>query len=254
MTVFVKPFSFVIYLFVFFLSMASVMAAPDTQKKEQKAELNDELVVVSQNFIRAGRTVSTTKEDMIRNFVKIDIDGKGVSKADYDIQSQLNSARQRSYKLRDWIHMDLDASGEVTREEAKIFYRSRARKTIRHQGVEIVLTQDQVDLVLKKLVDKFWVGDENKDDVLSYSEAVAHAKNQNKRFQVKDKYSFRQHYYKVPLSLDGDGDNSVSQEEYSQAVDHFLAHIDTDKNGEFSKAEVNSYRQSVYPIRRSLRR
>ena len=241
--------------FIKIISIGSIFLAGTQLALAEKSTVSgaDEIKLSTQSLIRSGFTLDHIKNKLLQAYDRTDIDGNGITQADYDAKKKMDDARNRSYKIRQWLTMDLDADGKVSKKEVEVFNRARATKPIYHQGIQLTPTKEQSDLVLEQLVKKSFKGDINNDDHIDFMEALEAAKKQPR--YKKKRYSYKNYYtYRVPLSLDADADGSVSKEEFSKAVDVMLKEIDKDENGELSSSEVREHNTTVYAIRRNTRK
>ncbi len=241
-------------LTVLFSSMVSAEQKASVASVEQNESLpDDQLNLAVQSYIRTGKTISSIKRRLMSQYYKTDKDGKGVSQSDYDLNNKIQQAKSRSYKIQQWITMDLDGNGSVTKEELQTFHYTKASGPIYYQGIYLTPTEDQKKLILEKFINKSLKNDINKDNEIVFSEILEQIKkDQDKRLKYK-RSSYKKYQF-VPLSLDLDKNGTVSKSEFENAVDRILAATDTDKDKQISREEYNDYRKHISVLRRNIKR
>ncbi len=235
------------------LSFSGAAFAQDEKKSEGSNLIaENELKISAKTYIRSGYSVEHSKKQLMAVFHRADVNGNGITEADYTMQRQLGEASTRAYSMLKWLQKDLDGNGEVSREEVEVFNKARASRPVYHQGIRLDLTEDQVAQILKKLVDKTMIDDSNNDGKIDFAEAAEAAKKK-KRSRTRSRYNQLRYSRKVPLSLDANKDGSVSKEEYETVVDRILTQVDENKDGSFSRDEVSKFSKSVYALKRTMK-
>ena len=205
---------------------------------------------VLRNQLGGSQTnIATMRQQALERFRRTDVDGvPGVSQADYDVAVQLASAMQRGQAVAASFMHDLDGDGRVTLAEVRLAFMRQAHQPLRSGGATVQPTEEQVRIILEKLVATAFEADANQDGVLTFEEVYAHA-------EAKRKPQFVRHFTQqtaVPLSLDANGDGTVSAAEYQAAVDIVLRELDPDGDGTISHAEQEANRTRLASIRRVL--
>lgn len=183
--------------------------------------------------IRAGGELEKVKIRLRQLFKSNDVDGGGISKNDDVLIQQKSAAAQRARIISVWASQDLNGDGEVSREELEIFYSQNARRELRANGVTVAPTTDQVIEVLAQLTGKALKPDDDGDGVITFAEISAEAA----KLAGNTAQHRRNRGRSIPLSMDLDGDGTVSSNEFDQSVDKTLKAIDADGSGTFSEEE-----------------
>jgi len=188
--------------------------------------------------VRTGRTVERARQRLDRLFAASDIDGGGVSQADYDLSEQFTQASRRARTVSKWLQRDLDGDGAVSGSELNAYFGRQANRPLRSHGVSLQPTPGQIEIARKALVQRaLREADSNGDGAVSYDEMrAAGDKNRRPRRPLGPFDS------KVPMSLDRDGDEVVSRKEFDAAVTAVLGEIDSDGNGMFSADEESAFK------------
>ena len=224
-------------------------AASDISLAEPLQQNGEEWLKVRANgYVRAKKTVAQIQKSLMHFYKRTDIDGGGISYSDHRLKEQKESIRQRSRHLTNWLNRDLDGNGVVTREELERLFIGKVRKQISIHGIRLQPTPEQISQSLSNLVGKALKADADGDGNISFSEILSHAK-------TKQRPSRRPWWgsYLVPLSLDRDGDEMVTEEEYAKSIGEVLRKIDVDGNGRFSAGEVAALRKEVKQLRKIAR-
>lgn len=165
-------------------------------------------------------------------FEQADVDGNGVSASDYALQQRINQAQQRASAVSMVLRDDLDGDGRVTRAEVMQAHGHEARRTMMSSGVPVEPTPAQAAEVLKQIVERAMKPDANGDGAITWNEMLALA-NEQQRLVAG---SYRQHEA-VPLTLDGNGDGTVSRAEYKALIDLVFDKTDTNRDGKLTQEE-----------------
>ena len=182
----------------------------------------------------AGRqnNLDQARDAMRKIFYTADLNGGGVSDADYLLRAQTQAARGRASTVSGILLLDLDGDGAVTREEIESHMGGRARAPIPADGVTLEPTPDQIRQRLETLVGTVMQHDRDGDSVIVFAEMLAAAGNMAPPVEPPPDYS-RQ----IPSYLDKDGDGTVTLEEYSAVLEQAIAIIDEDGDGTLSPDE-----------------
>ena len=202
----------------------------------------DTIPLQLQKELRAGLSVEGEKKKMMSLFSQTDLDGGGVSENDYTLAKQLMIAQHRSGAISRWTAMDLNGDGSVTTAELKVFFTRQARRQFKSDGVEIALSESQVQEAVSKQIDAALKDDSNGDGSVSLTEATAAADvDYEPRIQRP-----------IPLSADENNDGIVSRKEYEDGLDRAFASVDTDGDGMFSEDEIKALRKKMAEVARLI--
>lgn len=177
-------------------------------------------------------TRSEANARLMPAFEHADVDGNGVSASDYALQQRTNQAQQRASSVSMILRDDLDGDGRVTRAEVMQARGHEARRTMTSSGVPIEPTPAQAAEVQKQIVERAMKPDANGDGAITWNEMLAQA-NEQQRLVAG---SYRPHEA-VPLTLDGNGDGTVSRGEYKALIDVVFDKMDANRDGKLTPEE-----------------
>lgn len=200
-------------------------------------------------LLRQGDAMEAALRKMARPFWNTDVDGGGVTEADHRLHEKISQADRRGRRVWKWLISDLDGDGVVTRAELEAIYGKQARQPLRSHGVELIPTEEQVRQTLDKLVRDALKVDADGNGTITLTEALRAAEAE---ISKRRRYSSTRHL--VPLSLDRDGDGTVSRGEYREAVERVLRAIDQDGDGLFSSQELVSHGSVVKQLKTAARK
>lgn len=223
-----------------FLPFDTVLAEPDAESW---------MTVRAKSHARVNKSIDQARSGLLRIFQSADIDGGGISATDHDLQRKVSFAQQRSGKIVRWLRMDLDGDGQVTLSELKLSLGKRARQPIRSQGVSLEPTAEQIAKTLDALLKVQLKGDLDGDQIITFKEMTAAANADIAKRSAR----FRRSRTHVPMSLDLNGDKTVSREEFTSVADRVLERFDSDGDGQFSAAEIADLRAAANQFQRALR-
>lgn len=164
-------------------------------------------------------------------FDNADLDGGGISQADYDLSDVVRNALQRSGHIQSILRDDLNGDGRVTRAEFTQAHYREARRPIMSSGVRIEPSEAQVAQVLDQIVERGMKADTNRDDVIDWSEMVADARA---RVDLGHPSAPRE---PALLILDGNGDGTVTKVEFMRVLERAFDTADADRDGRLSREE-----------------
>ena len=207
------------------LSRAIVIAAsmiasglsfgPASAEEQPSLTAEDRLTLTLKSQIREKDSVADIKEKMLYLFKMTDIDGGGVSESDYELKRQLGSSQSRIRKMTRWLGNDLDGDGGVTRAELEAVFGRKARQPMKSAGVTVWPTETQVAETVSKLVDEALEDDKDNDGTITFTEALTAASDQTPKQSGQGFNRNRP----VHLSLDRNGDGTVTENEFTEAVE-----------------------------------
>jgi len=193
-------------------------------------------------------TVDVLRDQAIAAFHAADIDGvPGVSQSDYDLARRIEHARWRGQQISQILAHDLDGDGRVSREELRQSFAPQARATFQRGGALIIPTDAQVAAVIDRLTQTALEADSDDDGMITIGEILAHLAAKG-----TPPYLGRRTDQAAPLSLDSNGDGTVSAEEFNIALTTVLGEIDRDGNGTVTQPEVDAFKQVLVAIRRTV--
>lgn len=214
----------------------------------EAAELSPEdwVKLMALNYVRAGKTVDDAKSRLQQVFNSSDVDGGGITDKDETFKLSKATASARARVIAAWVTQDLDGDGEVSRTEIEVHFSQTARRPLKSGGVTLTPTPEQVAQILGKLTAKALEPDSDGDGVITFAEISAAASE--KAGASRNRRSNR--FGSVPMSMDLDGNGSVSLSEFTQSVDRTLNAIDTDGDGKYSQQEHAALNDEARQLRR----
>ncbi len=228
-------------------------AYAETSAKAPTKTADEALQSTAATYVSANRKVSYTRDNLLRTFYTTDADGDGkVTEKDYLLLNQIDKANQRSYMMQKWSKMDLNGNGTVEKQEMNTVFLSQASRPIRHQGIQITPSRDQMALILEKLVQKASGSDLDNDGNITFEEALKSANRDVEQRNTRCRTFCKNR--RIPASLDKNGDEAVDLEEFKAEVELVLQAVDINKDGHISNEEANNFRSHAYRLKRKLRR
>lgn len=192
------------------------------------------------------RKIERLRDQMRMLFAKSDVDGGGVAQKDHDLAERIYMAQQRTQRASQILQHDLDNDGKVTRQELMTSLGAQARLPIQARDVTVMPTEGQVAKILDALVAPKMTADANKDGILTLDEMITMSPDQ------RSVDGWRGRGDMVPLSLDANGDNTVSLEEFEQAVERVIGGLDTNSDGAISQGEADVFNEKLKELRKLM--
>ncbi|MEQ1866507.1 MAG: hypothetical protein ABL996_17865 [Micropepsaceae bacterium] len=173
---------------------------------------------------------------LIPAFDQADINGNGVSQSDFALAERIRLAQQRSSYVTMILRDDLDGDGRVTRSEFVEAHGSEARQSMMVAGgVRVEPTAAQTAEILRQVVERGLKADADRDGVITWTEMLGQAKAQEQE-QQRAGANYRREM-PIPMTLDENGDGTVSLAEYRALFDRVFAAVDTNHDGRLSSEE-----------------
>ena len=172
-------------------------------------------------------------------FSRTDVDGADVSETDDQLILQVSTAQSRVRLITKTLSKDLDANGDVTKDELQAYFAKEARKPVKSSGVLVVPTEEQVEEITRELVEKALEADRDRNGVITFVEAL------NTAIQQMAGNVSKASHQTIPLELDADGDGTVSQFEFDQLIEIVLFDVDTNGDGVISELELSAFKQQT---------
>lgn len=231
------------FLISIFILVGSLSSATAQQSGDNKPISADNWVLSQLSSfakLRTGGRLDQFKKQIATRFRRIDHDGGGISKNDYDLQVQIIQAAVRAHQISNWARNDLNGDGSVSRDEFTVMVASKVPLTLKFGGETVAASTEQRAKLTQKNVDKKMKADIDNDGAVSMQEAIAATGF------AKSIRSFRFRNAKqldMPPSLDGNKDGTVTLEEFTIATDRILKRLDTDRNDILDREEISYYHQ-----------
>ena len=125
----------------------------------------------------AMRRASTWQEieaQLFLSYKRVDRLGAGISKKDQDKKQLITRAKNRARLMAKWMIYDLDANGDVSMDELRVF----ANQPLAANRMSFQPTSEQAAQVLSGLIKQLKVPDLNDNDIFEFSEMLAEAETQ----------------------------------------------------------------------------
>ncbi|MCK1638174.1 hypothetical protein IVA95_11330 [Bradyrhizobium sp. 157] len=165
-----------------------------------------------------------------------------VSNADLEYYRLDAAASVRARAIGELLRYDLDGDRVVTRAEVVQAETKRirfeTRQDPRRPKVELSILQ-QID----RAADDRMRADLNKDGRIDWHEMLAFAK----QTPIYDLPEYESTYGMI-MSFDEDGNGAVTIEELDRAAERVFHLIDVDKDGTFSKTEIETFGRGIGPV------
>lgn len=207
----------------------------------------DWLRLQMRTWVRADTTWPLVDQGMLALYHASAPGPVGITAASREAAERRHDAQQRAMLMQPWLAQDLDNDGVVTREEAEANLRPRADQPMTSNGVRVMPTPDQVAVVLGRLVEEALRADANRDGSIDFAEARAFADGTHRERKAAN----RSTVMTVPMSLDENGDGTLTRDEYRAAVRRLFQEIDTDGDDRFSEAEAQAARTRLDDVQRA---
>ena len=186
---------------------------------------------------RSGQTVDRLRLHLRRRFDNADLDGGGISKSDAALRVAKQLAGRRTKLITRWLLKDLNGDGRVTRAELERYYSQDSRRPLRAGSTYLQPTKEQIATRLHDLIAWHLKADADKDQVVSFREALSLAQRQAERDMARN--GPRQ--APVPMLLDLDGNGTITRDEFMQTAERALKRVDLDGDGTISAVEATAY-------------
>jgi len=194
-----------------------------------------------QPYVLGRKSVTTAEvlEQLNALFTASDIEGKGISDATYDLAKQIARSQSRARTISEILSRDLDNNGTVTRAELEVFFSGPAHQPMRAQSGQVAPTPEQARQIRDKLVSVALQPDKNGDGIITFDEMRAFADAQIKDNDPGRFIALQQ----IPLSLDTDGDGTVSRAEFEASAIRVLAEISRNGDGNITEDDIAANRE-----------
>lgn len=230
--------------------LEKVDAHPQKTRIEAAHYFNSRIVSGAQR----KKTVSQNVEYLFAKFSQNDVDGvPGITDGDGEILSVRYKSKLRAQTLSRHLTADLNGDFQITEAELETYLIYEARQPIRSQGLSLTPSPRHIAAILDEKIEKAMRMDLNKDRVLTQDELVAafEAKREKNAQQFNVPRLYRMF---PPIGLvDLDGDQSVSDTEFTDFVSMVLNLADIDGNTFISRDERSAFSSAMRTIRRNNR-
>lgn len=203
---------------------------------------------------RAKQSKSQNLTSLTARFLQNDVDGTtGLTTGDSDLLLLRRKSAQRASDLARRWSQDINGDFKITEEELELYFGYESRRPIRSEGLYFAPSKQQFANILDKKIQDALRDDLNGDRVLTGDELVAAFE---KRFTERYMKNSAVGIYKLfpqPELLDLDGDQSVSETEFSDYAAMILDLMDLDGDNIISRDEQRAMRYAMQKIRRASR-
>ena len=202
--------------------------------------------------LHADVTWTEVRSQMLAAFYASNPDERGVSAQGVDNLRKITAAQRRSQAMAQILVYDLDGDGTVTKDEITAAMQPRAGQMLNANGVQLEPTHQQVRLQLDKLVADALKPDADHDGIITATEIMQEGQQQAEQASI----SWRQGWASqlVPMTLDSNGDGTVSLAEYEAAIREQFDTIDQDRDGRISPAEAAEFARRINEVRQAAQR
>lgn len=221
-----------------FVCVLAPSAAPASAEAERWMMLN------FMQFTYASEPLTRADVDryLMRDFAVADLNGNGVSKADYESADDLRIKHLHAFNVSMLMRDDLNGDRKISRAEVEQAY-----------GVEPGATTSKYDPTLpvtvqakKNLAMRAMQADANKDGTITWPEVQAQAAEDLKRYE-----GGHDRQQPIPLILDINGDGTVSRTEYQVQIDRVFDAIDTNHDGSLVRQELGALRGNYAALKQA---
>lgn len=192
------------------------------------------------------------RSHMLARFYGSNPGDRGVTPEGIDNLRKIAMAQRRSQSIAQLLPYDLDANGEITKEEITTVLEPRSRQMIHANGVQLEPTQQQIRAQLDKLVSDALKPDADRNGVISAAEIEQEAQRQADQVGMGWRQGNASHF--IPMTLDSNGDGAVSLAEYETAVRQQFDMVDEDRDGRISNDEAAAFSKRLNEARQNAQR
>lgn len=186
--------------------------------------------------LRDGATWPEVEQRMLTLFRASEVVTGGVTAESARIRSERLRAQRRAAMIQQRLVLDLDNDGVVTRDEMIASFNTRTGDALQSNGIMFEPTPEQRKALLDRMVADALKDDTDGNGQLDFAEMRAAAQQQLAR-QMREPM---QDPTLVPMSLDADGNGTVTRAEFAAALRSVFEEIDTSRDDRIDAAELQA--------------
>lgn len=213
------------------ISVLAVLAATSTSSMAQAVDLNDLPRKVLKQ-LQPGMAIEQVIAQALQPIRQLDAKGDGLDAGDIDLREAMNNAEQRAGQASQVLRADLDGDGAVSAAEVDSL-------------IELQLSRRDTEIeeaggtkIRNKMTEEYLRYDTDKNGSVTFDEMRQIPPKSGRRASEFETY-------RMLLSLDPSGDGQLTVAEMEEVIRKAFAMIDTDLDGEISRAEFRPYQQKL---------